>query len=141
MTKLKEKMIQWSRYVETIKKLLVVFMLIVIFVFIFVFMKYDAHRLWVYILGIICGVLVTFENMIECVSQHNKEFVQKNSFWNIVLADGQVMSVLTTLLFMISITLYDFVSKFFMILEIIILFIRLFAFQRITDFFKKRLIE
>lgn len=143
MTKLKEKMMQWSRYTKIIEKTSIVFFILFIFVIVATFLFEEYNRIIAIgqLLCIMIGIFYVFSQMLKSFEDQNKEFIEKNSFWNIVLSYKGVIESLLLVLFIISALLYYYVSDIFLVLEIIILITYFSAVKKIADFFEKRLIE
>lgn len=149
MTKIKEKMMNWSRHLKKFEKIRNAFiMLLLLIVLVTVLLKKQRELVFLIgqILCIIGTIILVFGAAIESFKDKSTEFVQKNSFWNIVLSNEEFISSLLTITFIAIIIIYEYCTLkwlmiLLMILEVAIVIISMFATKKITGFFEKRLKE
>ena len=144
MTKVKEKMMQWGRYLKKIEKVQTVFVILALLIVLakFLLKKQGEIVVLIGLIWIITGIVIfIFSAVIKSFEDKSTEFVQKNSFWNIVLSSEEVILNLWNMIFVVTVVLYKYCTLkwlmiLFMILEIVI---RMFSTDKIAGFFKKRL--
>lgn len=146
MTKIKEKMMKWSRQSKKIEKIQIVFVMLTLLIVLALFLlkKQREILLFIALIWVITGTIIfIFSAVIKSFEDKSTEFVQKNSFWNIVLSRGEFISNLLTVIFVVTMVLYKYCTlKWLMILCMILeTIINMFATKKIAGFFKKRLKE
>lgn len=142
MTKVKEKMMQWGRYLEKLEKIRNVYIILLLLIVLATFLLKE-QRESVFLIGqilcIIGAIILSFSAAIKSFKDKSTEFVKKNSFWNIVLSSEEFISSL--LIMILIVTFYctlEGLMTLFIILEVAI---SIFATDKIAGFFKKRLKE
>lgn len=146
MTKVKEKMMQWSRYLKNFEKIRNVFIILLLLIVLTTFLLKNQRDI-VFLIGqilcIIGAIILSFSAAIKNFKDKSMEFVQKNSFWNIVLSSEEFISSLLIMILISTLVLYGYcklegLMTLFIILEVAI---SIFATDKIAGFFKKRLKE
>ena len=147
MTKVKEKMMQWSRYLKKIEKIRNVSIILLILIVLATFLIKDQREI-VFLIGqilcIIGAIIISFSVAVKSFKDKSTEFVQKNSFWNIVLSSEEFITSVLLIIYMFTLILAVYCTlKWLMILFIILLelAISIFATNKIADFFENRLKE
>ena len=147
MTKVKEKMMQWSRYLKKIEKIRNVSIILLILIVLATFLIKDQREI-VFLIGqilcIIGAIIISFSVAVKSFKDKSTEFVQKNSFWNIVLSSEEFITIVLLIIYMFTLILAVYCTlKWLMILFIILLelAISIFATNKIADFFENRLKE
>ena len=155
MTKVKEKMMQWSRYLEIILKKLkkrdFVFIIICVLSLIALMIFRYKRPLFFSVSLITAAISITgitiidiYRSIVESFEYRSIEFVQKNNFWNIMLSNIRFVN---DLFFMIGLVIVIILLKYCTFIWAIILYAiisfvlsAIFA-PMITYFFENRLKE
>ena len=151
MTKVKEKMMQWSRYLEILKKIDKAFIsltgiLLIILVILLIKRPKDIICAIIYLIATILAIgsvmIGICSSTIECFKDKSIEFVQKNNFWNIILSSTSFIIHSECMIMLVTgFTLYCTLRWSPTITIIFMLVFIIFANRRITGFFEKRLKE
>lgn len=146
MTKIKEKMMKWSRYSKENRILATIASIVCLLVMVLIFILNLRNQELIFIpvigkilIGISIGIMIICD-IIESFKDKSTKFVQKNSFWNIVLSNKEVITSLILEVLLVFIIFYN-VSILGILLVIIMLIIGMFKAKKISEFFKRRLKE
>lgn len=144
MTKVKEKMMQWGRYLEKLEKIRNVYIILLLLIVLATFLLKE-QRESVFLIGqilcIIGAIILSFSAAIKSFKDKSTEFVKKNSFWNIVLSSEEFISSLLIMILIVTFVLDGYCTleglmTLFIILEVAI---SIFATDKIAEFFERRL--
>lgn len=146
MTKVKEKMMQWSRSLKKFEKIRNAFIILLLLIVLATFLIKEQREIVLLIGQILCiigAIILIFNSAIKSFKDKSAEFVQKNNFWNIVLSSEEFISNLLFMIWIATLVLYGYCTlKWLMILFMILeVAISIFATKKIAGFFKKRLKE
>lgn len=149
MTKVKEKMMQWSRNSKKNRIIATIASIVCLLVMVPIFILNLKSQELIFIpvigkilMGISIGIMIICD-IIESFKDKSTKFVQKNSFWNIVLSNKEVITSLSLAVLIVYIIFHNYctVVSILGILLVIIMIIGMFKAKKISDFFKKRLKE
>lgn len=149
MTKIKEKMMQWSRNSKKNRIIATIANIVCLLVMVPTFILNLKSQELIFIpvigkilMGISIGIMIICD-IIESFKDKSTKFVQKNSFWNIVLSNKEVITSLSLAVLLVYIIFHNYctVVSILGILLVIIMIIGMFKAKKISDFFKNRLKE
>ncbi len=153
MTKVKEKMVKWSRYSKENRIIATIASIVCLLVMVPIFILNLRNQEFPFIpvigqilMGISIGIMIICD-IIESFKDKSTKFVQKNSFWNIVLSNKEVITSLILAVLLVFSIFHNYcrvVSILDIILDIllvIIMIIGMFKAKKISGFFENRLKE